>query len=406
MEENEDTSPLSIQEAIQQNGTAVAEESTEQQEETTENQETQNEATDDSTNETTSEMQVGDETTETEEESGTEENVTSDSEIIDLNSPEEETQEEATDSNSQNSLNFGEILDGEFESENDIADYLDGLHSKIEELEKGNDPEFANDYVKKMNDYVLNGGDPANFARVQGVDVNSMSPVDKLTTQIAWNNPSLSQAKAREYVLDKYGLSEDENGSDNVQAVMDSNKAAAEIKELQAENLKVDRKGMSEEELIERQAQYQTETEEATHQQNEERMASWEESVDNAAESLVKDGIVIDLGNGKGFKYSFDADDKYVEDLVSKVEEALYLSGTNVQDSPKLAQEMMNLQYQADNFGKIVKAYGNKVANSTNEDWFKEVHNPSVIARGDKAPKATDALPTAGEAMGALLGNR
>jgi hypothetical protein len=400
MAENEEHSPLSIEEAIVASGNAVgADESTEQQEVIEETPETQTEVTDETTEETTSETQVEDGSTETTEVVDTEETTTSDSEIIDLTSTEETTQEETSEAEANNSINFGDILEGEFESEAELIEYLEDVNSKIEELEKASEPKFANDYVKGMNDYVLNGGKAADYARVQGVNVDGMSPLDTLTTQIAWKNPNLSEAKAREYVREKYGLEEDENGSDNAQAVIDSNQAASDIKAIQAEDLATDRSGVTEDEWNLKQQELQAEGDAATQQANEARMGEWDNEINSSIESLKKDGIVIDLGNDKGFQYKFNADENYTRELVSKVEEALFVSGSSIQDDPKLAQEMIRLQFQSDNLPAIVNAAMVKGANSTNEQWFKDTHNPSVIKRGNQAPAATDALPTAEEAM-------
>jgi len=125
--------------------------------------------------------------------------------------------------------------------------------------------------------------------------------------------------------------------------------------------------------------------------------------VDDAVADLKKNGLVIPLGENKGFRYTFDGDEKYIENLTNRVDDALNNMGISVKDNPKMAKTMLEYQFKMDNFEKIVKAYGTKAANSKDEEWFKKIHNPSAIKKGD-VQKQEDTLPTAEEAMNAVFG--
>jgi len=402
----EDHAAMSMEEAIEASGNSVAtEQSTEQQEVTTEAVTEEIVEAGEIIDTTASETQAEITPEASTEEVITEETETSKAGIIDLPTEETITNEVTSESlTPQTSTDFSEMLNGEFESEEDLGNYLETVHSQIEELEKANEPKFANDYVKQLNDYVQGGGKAADFARVQGVNVDNMTTVEKLVTQTTWNNPNLSQAKAKEYILNKYDLEDGDNGDENAQAIIDSNEASKQIRDLQAEDLTADRRGISEEEWQGRQAEIQQGNEVASQQANETRMNDWSPVIDTALDSLKNDGIVIDLGDGKGFRYEFDADDTYLSELADKVDEALFTSGSSAGENPELAKNMIKLQYQSDNLAKIVKSYGNAIANSTNEKNFRESNNPSVIARGDAIPQQGDALPTAEEAMRKVMG--
>jgi hypothetical protein len=410
MEGNEDHAPTTMREAIEASGGSVGtEESTEQQAEVQTQETTEETATEDQTQETTSETQVESSEEETQTEETTEEQTTAtdEAEFIDLNSEEEQTQETTEETETQGQpIDFGEILNGEFKNEEDIGGYIEGLHSKIDELEKVTEPEFANDAMKKANEYVQNGGTAADFFKVQGVDVATMNPVDTLVTHLKWNNPNLSDSQARDHILEKYSLEDGDTGSENTQATIDANQAGEEIKKIQADDAPGKGTGLSEEEWNTRQTASQEAENETLLQQDEARMGEWEKPIEDSITNLKEKGIVVDLGNNKGMKYAFNADQKYVDNLVAQAEEALFMSGTSVSESPKLAQQMIEMQYKADHFDKIVKAAVIKGSNTTNKEWFEETNNPSPVARGDKAPKGSQELPSAGEAMASLLANR
>jgi hypothetical protein len=399
---NEDHSPMSMEEAIAASENSMeVQESTEQQ--ASENQEqSESNETEAGTQQTSGETQEerSDEVSTDKEGQEEAEVATEEQDIIDIVSEEESSAQENTveTETQENSLNFSEILNGEFSDENDLASYIDELHSRLDEAES-KEPKFANDYVKRMNDHVLAGNKASDFARVQGLDLENMSPVEKLTTHLKMNNPNLTDQQAKEYILNKYDLDDEDNGSDNTRAIIDSNAAHSEIKKIQADDTPAAKPGMSEDEWNEKLDQFNSERNEALMKEDEARMGEWEKPIENSVENLKKNGIVVDLGNGKGYRYAFDGDQKYVENLVTQVEEALFMSGTSVKESPDLAKQMIEIQYKADNFDKIVKAAMVKGSNSTNEKWFKEVHNPSPISRGDTAQQESTELPSAEEAM-------
>jgi hypothetical protein len=133
-------------------------------------------------------------------------------------------------------------------------------------------------------------------------------------------------------------------------------------------------------------------------------MEAWMQPVEDELDYLKDNGLIIPLTDDKGFRFPFTMDEAYENDLIGRVDQTLMSMGTSIKDNPKAARELMQLHFRNDNFDKIVKAAAEKGANSVNEEWFKKVHNPSVVNRGDEAPASADTLPTAYEAMNKIMG--
>jgi len=399
--ENNDAAPMDIFDAARESGTLIEEtqESTEQQGETTEAAAETTKAAEE-TETTTSETQVAEETTEEAAETTTaEEETTTDSDIIEIdeNNETNQTTENVEETTETNTIDYSEMLDGAFEDEEDLRNYIEDLES---EVEKGVKPKFANELVEKLNQHVLNGGKAEDFMKVQGVNLENMNPLDILTTEIMWSNPNISEAKARDYILNKYELDDDNPDMDDAALMIDANKASDDIKKLQTEDKPVESNGRLTQEEWEEQLSNELEEE---REENIQRMEEWMQPVDDAVADLKKNGLVIPLGENKGFRYTFDGDEKYIENLTNRVDDALNNMGISVKDNPKMAKTMLEYQFKMDNFEKIVKAYGTKAANSKDEEWFKKIHNPSAIKKGD-VQKQEDTLPTAEEAMNAVFG--
>ena len=407
MENNENASPIELSDFF---GEANIDESTAQQEVTETAESTESEVSALESNETTSETQVEEANDEAEESTEAESNIQDeDPDIVSLSNVEDsEVQEGSTDESESNTgVDFSEILNGQFSDEEDLMGYIQDLESKLENA-SNKTPEFANEYVEKMNQYVLNGGKAADFAKVQGVDLENMNPIEILTTELMWNNPGISQKDARDYIENKYEDAQDDEGNinmNNVQLKIDANQASKSIKDIQAKDLQVEQDGskLSEEAWNEKMSAYNKEQEEIKTQKETDRMLKWMEPVEKAAENIKNNGITIPISDDSGFKFSFNKDDSYLEELVSKVDQALYSAGTSFDENPGMAQEMMELQYFLDNKKEIIQSAMVKGANSANKEWFKKIHNPSVLSRGDVAVKQQQETPSAFDQINKII---
>ena len=405
MEENES---YNIFDAARESGTLI-EESAEQQEESTEATNDTVELTEEANNST--EGEIPETEAATEEETNSEEaneDESTDSDIVNLNDDNttEETNEGEEESSQTIENHYSEMLGGQFEGEEDLNNHLLELESKITELEE-RPPEFANDAVAKLNEYVLNGGTVEQFARVQSVNIDDMNAVDILATEIMWSTPGLSKNDAIAYLEEKFPNSLDDDGNLNPNhptLKVDANKAAQIIKGVQADDTPVKSEGYSKDEWSEMTAKEQQEAQDLKAQETEERMEAWMQPVEDELDYLKDNGLIIPLTDDKGFRFPFTMDEAYENDLIGRVDQTLMSMGTSIKDNPKAARELMQLHFRNDNFDKIVKAAAEKGANSVNEEWFKKVHNPSVVNRGVEAPASADTLPTAYEAMNKIMG--
>lgn len=392
-----------IEAAMRVSGTLVDEQSDEQQEEEIEDSNIED---DDSTVDLESEKpkDVEDSEKDNDDSDDSDTDEEEDKDIIDLNSGvkskdasknnEESKEEQITQ------VKFSEILGGEFDSEEDLTGYIETLQTTITELESKK-PTFANEFVEKLNEYVLNGGKASDFVKVQGIDVAKMNPFEILTTELLWTNPGLSEAKAKEYLMKKYQDAVDQDGNinmDDATISVHSVQAAKSLKEIQAKDNQLEVKGISEAEWKSKQKAEMLSTQEEIIKQNTSRMTEWFEPIDKAVDDIVKNGIVMPINETKGFKFAYTKDEAYTKSLVSRVDKALYDAGTSVKENPAYAKQMVEMLFKMDNFDDMAKAYGNKMANSKNKEWFEKTTNPSALKRGDKRDQNNNGPLSAEEA--------
>jgi hypothetical protein len=119
---------------------------------------------------------------------------------------------------------LGEMSEGSINSTEELknsdvfekASKYDELESSYEELQsqlneaENKEPDFANDFVKGLNEFIRNGGDPESYIKVQGVDLKEMEPIDVLKTQMKWENPDLSADDINLLLNEKYKLSDEQ----------------------------------------------------------------------------------------------------------------------------------------------------------------------------------------------------
>jgi len=409
MEGNEDVAQFDIHAALAESNPEFNQESAEQQEEPAEAATDTVDLTEEANNST--EGEIPETEVETEGEANSEEadeGDSTDSDIVDLNENNntEETSNEGESLSQTNQNYFSEMLDGQFEDEADLTEHLISQQERIEELENAT-PDFANDYVKKMNEHVKNGGSAAEFARIQGVNVDDMNAVDILTTEVMWSNPGLSKSDATAYLEEKFPNSLDNDGNLNPNhptLKVDANKAASIIKGIQAEDTLIPQTGMSEEEWNNKTESQKEEARIQAQEADESRMEDWMQPVEDEIDKLKENGLILPLTDEKGFRYPVKMDEAYENELIAKVDKTLFNMGTSFKDSPKAAKELIEMHYRMDNFDKLMRAASEKGANSVNEEWFKKVHNPSVISRGDEAPASENTPLSTEEQMNRIMG--
>lgn len=327
------------------------------------------------------------------------------SSFIDMNSEEEQSSEEVTsESSNEAQFDVSEMFGQDFETIDDVVAYKADLESYIDELE-GKTPEFANEFVQKMNEYVLNGGDPAYFAKVNSVNIEDLSPMDALKLDLQWQH-NISDAEAQAFINKKYANDDydEDDGEINPSAVqlkIDATNAKKNLKERQADNTLVEQQpsGLSEEEWSAKQQESFDEQKAADDFRMWDEREGWAPEVDKAMDSLKNNGLMIDLGNGKAFSYTYGKDDTYSESLITKVDQALYDSGTSRSDNPELAKSIAENIFFLENRAEILKSFGDEIRSMKDEEYHRAMNNPSSVKRGDPISKGERTAVTAEETM-------
>ena len=287
---------------------------------------------------------------------------------------------EETDASESNELSADEYIDemsnGMFKSEQEfkdsgileLADEYDQLVDKYNQLvdQSEKQPEFASDYVKGLNDFILKGGDPKVYSEVVSVDYSQKSEFDVMKMSLKAND-GLTDEEATDYLNNKYKLDED---------LYD----AAEMK-LGAIELKRDSRS-ERENLVNLQKEAMTPragTENQTGPTNEELTYADEQRIDKW-DGVVTDKVnsVSDLKYDFGLEYAIseeqkdEIDDK-VFDIVSS--SGLEFTSENIENVKTMA---MNLFIQ-ENHQQMMKASYDFGISQAQEQKIKSDHNPSAV---------------------------
>lgn len=336
--------------------------------------------------------------------------------IVDFNPDETTSTEEASSSeqtqSSSNSINFNEMFGENYETAEDVQDrleYADDLESQVEQLQNTS-PDFANEFVKKMDEFVRGGGDPVKFAMFNGIEVDKLSPAEAIKLELQWTH-NMTPGDAQVIMDSKYKTEDfdNEDGTKvdpaSVYMSVDATSAKDNLRKIQADNTLVEAAapaGLSEEQWVERQSEAQSEATEANDLRMWDEQSGWAPEVNKVVNNLQENGVMLDLGNGKGFNFAYDQNEEYTNSLIKKVDQALYDSGTSRQSDPELAKVIMETIFFAENKAAMFKAYGDEVRSMETEAYMKAVHNPSAIKKGAPVPKQNDKMASTEEQMSQL----
>jgi hypothetical protein len=298
--------------------------------------------------------------------------------VVEGESPEVVSEE--TDSSEFNELSADEYIDemsnGMFKSEQEFKDsgilelateydqLVDKYNQLLDESEK--EPEFASDYVKGLNDFILKGGDPKVYSEVVSVDYSQKSEFDVMKMSLKAND-GLTDQEATEYLNNKYKLDEE---------LYDS----TEMK-LGAIELKRDSK-RERENLVNLQKEAMTPragTETQTGPTNEELNYAEEQRIDKW-DGVVTDKVnsVSDLKYDFGLEYAISEEQKdEIDDKVFNIisDSGLEFTSENVENIQTMA---MNLFIQ-ENHHQMMKASYDFGVSQAQEQKIKSDHNPSAV---------------------------
>lgn len=137
--------------------------------------------------------------------------------------PEEPTQsseETSTEASSEEEAveysddEFRGVLSDFFETQVDEDKF--NLIEKVLKGELNPEPEFANDTVKELNDFLGQGGSITDFLEIKMTDYEAMKPVDLVRAKMRRDYPQLSDDQINRRLDRKYKLDEDRYDEDDV----------------------------------------------------------------------------------------------------------------------------------------------------------------------------------------------
>ena len=183
--------------------------------------------------------------------------------------------------------------------------------------------------ISLNNDYAKSGGDPVYFAKIQGMNVDELSAKEALKLDLQQQyGLTESEAELRinsQYTTEDWDSEDDGIDPKSIDLKMDAKSAKDRLKSNQADNTLVEQNptGLSEEEWNEKQQDVFAEKEDSDNIRMWDSQEGWAPEVDRAINGLKKDGIIVELGNGKAFSFTYKKDNTYTESLVTRVDQAL-----------------------------------------------------------------------------------
>lgn len=119
---------------------------------------------------------------------------------------------------------LSKTFDGRFKTAAEIKELLvkhDELSAQYATLkEQSEKSPFTNDFVKELNTFMANNGDPDTFFRATRLNVGTMSPLDKVVHEAVLKNPTIQPDKLEALMRAKYMQGDDFNKNDT--AVMNA----------------------------------------------------------------------------------------------------------------------------------------------------------------------------------------
>jgi hypothetical protein len=253
--------------------------------------------------------------------------------------------------------------------------------AKLAELQ-AQEPAYASEDVKKLNEWVSKGLKPEDYYKTQTQNFDEMSDVDVVKNLYALKRPKLTPAQIDLLLNKKFSLSEDDFDEDEVELgkieLMDeADKARQELKEWQVERA--------------------TPPQDVQAQQAQAELQAWQETVDKFLPSIQAIDIPLDA---KGDKFSFAIDDKQgLEGMMKNLNSffadyvAVDAKGAQSYRLQELAQDM----YIAKNWRKVAQSIAAQSKSKGVEQVKQEINNSSAPQKDSTTPTGKSTEEKLGE---------
>lgn len=271
------------------------------------------------------------------------------------------------------------------------TDY-DNLEDLLDDLEREEEQEFANDQMAQLNRFVSETGrSPEDYIRTQTKDYNDMSEGDIIKEYLSIENPDLSKDEIdlffdNTYKVDDKKYSEEESKLGKIHLKRDVSKAREELIDLQREYWTPVNEGESQENL------------EAEEQAIEETREDFLDAMDEELDDMESLSFEIN-DKGDTFEYKLtDEDKQMVGESLSDLDNFFepYMNEDGEWDLESLALDMMAMKLQ----GKIVRSVANQYKSQGAEQVIRDIKNPSFEpAKGSPANKGKSVIDQIGSAI-------
>jgi hypothetical protein len=252
---------------------------------------------------------------------------------------------------------------------NEVKEENERLVSEKEQLES-KQPEYASEFVAKLNDWVAKGGNPQEYLNVQTLDYDSMSDVDVLINTYSARMKGSSREEIEAYVAHKYKQDESLFTDQELKVGAMDMKYEADNARGELNSQKVDMTlPDSEKELMQ------------FEKTEEDRMTAWEPNIDGVLEDFT--GVDIDLGEHGTFEYAADDSDKNsIADHLYDIIEDTGLDPNSKEDLSVVSQ-LATDRFKSSKFNDIVKAVVTQIGSKKDKEWLKETNKSSSSRKSE-----------------------
>jgi hypothetical protein len=285
------------------------------------------------------------------------------------------------DENEIFSRKFGETFEGK-----SVEEIQTALSAEVE-------PEFANDFMKKANEFVKQGGKASDFIRTQSVDYSEMTAEQRIKEQMKLDDPDASQAEIDLAFDDTYGIEDPDDETEKLRMQRKLRLADKEAtKQLEAYKEKwtaIEEPHKKPEEKNDKPSQEEIEA----------LNAKWSQTVETSLENFSE--IEVTIGDNDVFKFAITDEAKgKVKETTKNIASFLqrYVNEDGTENMAKLNRDMAileNLQSYTQSVATTYKSKGR-------EELLAEIENPEFKHKkvgnenDDKPKNLLDAAAKAG----------
>jgi hypothetical protein len=287
----------------------------------------------------------------------------------------------------QPTYNLEEISGGAIKSEEELKEVASKF-ARMKELEERlqayeqtpNEPSFANDYLRGLNDWMLKGGDKETYDSLHTVKAGELPHLEALKLKMLYEDSSLDPQDVEDYLISEFKQGEYHDDDDKrlgaVKLSIEGRKAKEFITQMQKEHSlpEPEKKRLQVEDM---------ETK---------RVAAWEKETPKLLEEFSTFKVTV---GDISVDYKPTAEEKVqLSNDFSHIVKG-YQIGLD-QEGIKEARDLIENRLKLIAYPNILNAIYEQTKTAISTQVDKDIHQPSALKRGDTPPQGdqdpTDAL--------------